>query len=329
LSAVAIAAVVLPIGLAVADDQTNADGGQSPSVTQGPKIDASVPALHFRTIRPDAVDSSEAPADDFLENQFAALDTRAERMQGRLVVFLAGATSPPDRTMTEYLASLGFHVLAPHYSNAYGIPTICPENPDPDCHRLGRQEAFEGTDLSPFIKISRGNSIEERVTRMLEFLATDMPEGDWGFFLDGDLPRWDRITISGTSHGASTSGLIGMIRKTERVVMLSGPSDNIQGQPAAWTRRTPLTPIARFFGFSHTADQQLPDHLRDFEAMRLIGTPSSVDGAQAPFAGSHRLTTSAESTDGHSSTKAGTSSPLNADGTFAFDPVWRFLYDVR
>jgi hypothetical protein len=80
---------------------------------------------------------------------------------------------------------------------------------------------------------------------------------------------------------------------------------------------------------NHTADQQLPDHLRDFEAMGQIGAPTNVDGAQAPFAGSHRLTTSAESTDGHSSTKAGTSSPLNPDGTFEFDPVWRFLYDVR
>jgi hypothetical protein len=164
---------------------------------------------------------------------------------------------------------------------------------------------------------------------MLSFLATDMPEGDWGHFLDGALPRWDRITISGTSHGASTSGLIGVIRSTERVVMLSGPSDNIGGVPAAWTRRTPLTPIERFVGFSHTADVQLPDHLRDFEAMGLPGAPTSVDGATAPFGGSARLTTSAESTDGHSSTKAGGTSPLNADGTFLFDPVWRFAYDVR
>ncbi|MFC8850591.1 MULTISPECIES: BPSS1187 family protein [unclassified Micromonospora] len=325
---VALAVSSPPAAFAFADGQANNGSGASIRTEQGPRIDTSVPALHFRTIRPDEVDSPEAPADDFIADQFATLDTRAERMQGRLVVFLAGATSPPDRTMTEYLASLGFHVLAPHYSNAYGIPTICPQDPDPDCHRLGRQEAFEGTDLSPFIDITRGNSIEERVTRMLKFLVTDMPEGDWGFFLDGDLPRWDRITISGTSHGASTSGLIGMIRRTERVVMLSGPSDNIDGQPAAWTHRTPLTPIERFFGFSHTADAQLPDHLRDFEAMGLLGTPTSVDGATPPFGGSHRLTTSADSTNGHVSTKAGAASPQNPDGTFLFDPVWRSIYGV-
>jgi hypothetical protein len=329
IGALAVASLPVAFATAFAGDQANNGTGAPSRAELGPRIDTSVPALHFRAIKPDEVDSPEAPADDFIEDQFAGLDTRAERMQGRLVVFLAGANSPPDRTMTEYLASLGLHVLAPHYSNAYGIPTICPENPDPDCHRLGRQEAFEGTDLSPFIAITRGNSIEERVTRMLKFLATDMPEGDWGFFLDGDLPRWDRITISGTSHGASTSGLIGMIRRTERVVMLSGPSDNINGQPAAWTKRTPLTPIGLFFGFSHTADPQLPDHLRDFEAMGLLGTPTSVDGARPPFGASHRLTTSADSTDGHSSTKAGTSSPKNPDGTFLFDPVWRSIYGVR
>jgi hypothetical protein len=329
--AAALAVAMVPIGLAFGDELSNGDEDGTRYTSSAPNIDVSDPALHSRIISPDEIDSSENPADDFIEDQFAFLDTRAENMQGRLVVFLAGATSPPDRTMAEYLASLGFHVLAPHYSNAYGIPTICPEeDPDPDCHRQGRQEAFEGDDLSPFIEISRGNSIEERVTRMLEFLATDMPEGDWGFFLDEDedLPRWDRITISGTSHGASTSGLIGMIREVERVVMLSGPSDNIGGQPAAWTRRTPLTPIDRFFGFSHTEDVQLPDHLRDFEAMQMIGTPTSVDGASAPFDDSHQLLTSADSPDGHSSTKAGETSPLNDDGTFQFDPVWRFIYGV-
>lgn len=320
---------MLPVGFAYGADSGN-DSGSDSTATDGPVIDVSEPALHARTIRPDAVDSAAAPADDLLADQFAFLDTRAEKMQGRLVVFLAGANSLPEPVMPEYLASLGFHVVAPHYANAYGIPTICPPvNPDPDCHRQGRQEAFEGADLSPFIDISRGNSIEERVSRMLAFLATDMPEGDWGFFLNGDLPRWDRITISGTSHGASTSGLIGMIRETERVVMLSGPSDNIGGVPAAWTGRTPLTPIERFVGFSHTADVQLPDHLRDFEAMKMIGAPTSVDGAGAPFGGSQRLITSAASTDGHSSTKAGSSSPVDADGKFLFDPVWRYAYDVR
>lgn len=295
----------------------------------GPKIDMRNPALHFRSIRPDDVDSPDRPADAFLEDQFAVLDTRAERMQGRLVVFLAGATSPPDRTMSLYLASLGFHVLAPHYSNAYGLNTICPPNPDPDCHRLGRQEAFEGQDLSPFIQISRGNSIEERVARMLKHLAVDMPEGDWGFFLRRDLPRWERITISGTSHGASTAGLIGKIRRTERVVMLSGPFDNIDGVPAAWTRREPLTPDGRFYSFSHTADSQFTFHMANQEAMGLIGEPTSVDTGTPVGCGSHRLITSAPSTDGHSSTKAGGSSPKNPDGSFQFDPVWRYLFGVK
>ncbi len=316
------AVVAAPLNLAV-------DTSHGTIQKRGPNIDMRNPALLFRTIRPDDVDSPDRPADAFLEDQFAVLDTRAERMQGRLVVFLAGATSPPDRTMSLYLASLGFHVLAPHYSNAYGLNTICPPNPDPDCHRLGRQEAFEGQDLSPFIQISRGNSIEERVARMLQHLAVDMPEGDWGFFLRGDLPRWERITISGTSHGASTAGLIGKIRRTERVVMLSGPFDNIGGVPAAWTRREPLTPVGRFFSFSHTADSQFTFHMANQEAMGLIGEPTSVDNGPPEGCGSHRLITSAASPDGHSSTKAGGSSPKNPDGSFQFDPVWRYLFGVK
>ena len=37
-----------------------------------------------------------------------------------------------------------------------------------------------------------------------------MVEGDWTYVLDGDRPKWSRIVVSGISHGASTSGVIGL-----------------------------------------------------------------------------------------------------------------------
>jgi hypothetical protein len=157
---------------------------------------------------------------------------------------------------------------------------------------------------------------------MLERLAAENPEGDWGWFVDGDHPRWSAIVISGISHGASTSGLIGKYRSVARVVMLSGPLDSNQ----AWLALPTITPIERFWGFTHTADDQHDGHLAAFETMSLVGAPVSIDDVTAPYDGSHRLRTSAATSDGHSSTQAGGASPRAADNSFLFAPVWRAMY---
>jgi hypothetical protein len=103
--------------------------------------------------------------------------------------------------------------------------------------------------------------------------------------------------------------------------MLSGPLDTNQ----AWLKKTPLTPIDRFFGFTHTADGQHPGHLAAFESLGLVGKDISVDGATPPYGDSQRLKTSAPTADGHSSVQAGGASPKM--GTeYVFKPVWDYLY---
>jgi hypothetical protein len=103
--------------------------------------------------------------------------------------------------------------------------------------------------------------------------------------------------------------------------MLSGPLDTDQ----AWLKKTPLTPIERFYGFSHTADPQHSGHLAAFESLGLPGKSTTVDGAVPPFGGTHRLETSAATADGHSLVQAGGTSPKK--GTeYVFAPVWSYLY---
>jgi len=164
-----------------------------------------------------------------------------------------------------------------------------------------REEAIEGVDHTAVIDIPPADSLETRVVHMLEHLVAMNPAGDWGYFLDGARPRWSSIVISGISHGASSAGVVGMIRSVSRVVMLSGPLDSNQ----AWLRGVPLTPIDRFYGFTHTADDQHAGHLAAFEAMGLLGTPVDVDTVAAPYVGSHRLKSSLPTSDGHGSTQAG------------------------
>ncbi len=104
--------------------------------------------------------------------------------------------------------------------------------------------------------------------------------------------------------------------------MLSGPLD--RGQP--WLDGDPMTPVDRIYGFTHTGDGQHTGHLEAFEALQLPGAPAMIDSATAPYGGSHRLVTSAASSNGHVATQAGSASPRDADGAWAYEPAWRVMY---
>jgi hypothetical protein len=298
-----------------------------------PAVDARDKRLVELSVRPEVADPR---ADRYLEDQYAYLDTRVPSV-GRLVVYLAGANGKPAgvRTMMQELASYGFHVLSPHYANDYGITRVCSPDrePDEDCHGKVRLEAFEGKDHSPHIDVSRPNSAEERVARLLAHLARAHPAGDWGSFLDGAAPRWRDIVIAGHSHGASSAGLISKVRRVRRAVMLSGPFDNRKGQPAAWTGRPSLTPVEDVYGFSHRNEDQHAGHLKDWEAMGLgvLGGVIVVEDASAPYGGSRQLVTAlAPEGNGnpHGTTAAGRASPRNADASYRFRPVWKYLFGI-
>ena len=289
---------------------TGGVGGVDP----GPNVDLSDPQLYTTEFTPDEADPA---ATDVLGIQPAYLDTRVTPL-GLLVVYLHGAGTPStcgSEAHEQVLAGLGFHVIGPCYVSGYGV-----DNCGDDIEGC-RLEAFEGVDHHPFIDVTPPNSIEVRVAKSLAYLQTKNPEGDWTWFLDGDKPKWSKIVISGISHGASTSGVIGLHRVVKRAVMLSGPLDTGQ----AWLKKPTMTPIDVFFGFTHTADTQHPGHLQAFEDMGLVGMPTSVDGEVAPFGGSHRLETSAPTSDGHSSLQAGGSSPKNGSD-WVFLPAWKYLY---
>ncbi len=142
--------------------------------------------------------------------------------------------------------------------------------------------------------------------------------------IGSEAPRWDRIIISGISHGASSSGVIGMNRVVDRVVMLSGPLDSDQ----AWLKGQPMTEVDRFYGFTHTDDNQHPGHLAAFADMNLLGEPTIVDGAEPPYGDSHRLVSEAMTNNGHGAVQAGGSSPKDGDDNYLYMPVWEALYGV-
>ncbi len=298
--------------------EVDATADATPDAPAQPNVDLSDPKLNSFDFTAADADPTATRA---LGKELGYLDTRVQP-RGILVVYLHGAitvnatTTCGSRAQAVVLAGMGFHTLHPCYLADYGVGAC--GNDIGGC----RLEAFEGIDHSAVVDIGPPDAIEPRIVAGLRHLASINPGGDWGFFLDGDKPRWSRIIISGHSHGASSAALIGKVRAVDRVVSLAGPLDTNQ----AWLAQASITPVERFYAFTHTADPQHPGHLATFETIGLPGVPTNVDEGAVPFGGSHRLFSSVAVTDGHGSVQAGGSSPTLPDGTFRYLPVWQYLY---
>lgn len=253
-------------------------------------------------------------------------------MRGKLVVWFMGHS--PE--LFHFLADEGFHVLRVHYANGW-FNRFGKEPPPEDRYTLGkiRLEAATGEDFSELVSIDRPDGLAERVGQFLGWLEQQDPEGHWGEYLQSDPKNskqllWDRVILSGASHGATTSARFALHQKVDRVVMFCGPRDQYelwQGLPSA-------TPKERFFGFSHVLDTGWSgDHYcRSWELLGLqaYGPIVDVDKQQPPYGHTRRLITEAQvggdEKRAHSCVTPGKAAVRDADGNYLHKDVWKYLF---
>jgi hypothetical protein len=291
---------------------------------EGPRVDRTTPQAYAFLFKASEADPR---ADKILGSEQAFLDTRVAAL-GKLVVHLHGQGMKAVCGYADHgrlLAAAGFHVFMPCYdAGVTWDPGAC-GNDIGAC----RLEIFDGTDHHAALTVQPAQAIEVRVVKALQHLITLHPGGDWGHYLDGDKPRWSRIIISGQSFGAATAPVIAMNRLVDRSISLSGPRET----GATWLRGTPLTPIDRFYMFTHVNDDGHGEHLQCAQALHLPGPPTNVEMATAPYGGTHILV-GAQVTDGagrhidgHNATEGRAESPKVGD-RFVYEPVWRYMYGV-
>ena len=253
-------------------------------------------------------------------------------MRGKLVVWFMGHS--PE--LFHFLADEGFHVLRVHYANGW-FNRFGKEPPPEDRYTLGkiRLEAATGEDFSELVSIDRPDGLAQRVGQFLGWLEQQDPEGHWGEYLQSDPQNskqvlWDRVILSGASHGATTSARFALHQKVDRVVMFCGPRDQYelwQGLPSA-------TPKERFFGFSHVLDTGWSgDHYcRSWELLGLqaYGPIVDVDKQQPPYGHTRRLITEAQvggdEKRAHSCVTPGKAAVRDADGNYLHKDVWKYLF---
>jgi len=262
-----------------------------------------------------------------MDLQHAVVDTSVPP-QGKLVIWLMDHSQP----LFERISSYGLHGIQVHYANRW-FGGLKPEVRDSgDVLGRIRLEASTGEDASPLVEIPKPDSMAERARQFLLWLDREHPEGRWGQFLTDDRKevRWEKVTMAGISHGATTAARFAVHKPVDRVVMLSGPRDNTetwQGMPSA-------TPANRFFGFSHVLDGGwTADHYcRSWQLLRLneFGPVVNVDEVPSPYGNTRRLITTADVDNNagraHTAVVPGGSSVKNAAGAMIHEPVWRYLF---
>ena len=259
--------------------------------------------------------------------EHATVDTRVAP-RGQLVIWLMGH----NQQLFDRLGTYGLHAIQVHYANKW-FGTLKPEVRD-DGHTLGeiRLEAATGEDFSSAVDIPKPDGMQQRATQFVKWLAKENPEGNWEQFLNEDQTDliWDKVIISGISHGSTTSARFAKHVKVARVVMFSGPRDQFDH----WQELDSATPGNRYFGFTHILDSGWTgDHYcRSWQLLGLqeYGPLVDVDKTKPPFGNSRRLITNAD-VDGkadraHSSSVPGKAAVKDKDGNYIHEEVWRYLF---
>lgn len=304
----------------------------------GPPFNDPAPKRYDLTARASVIDPrvQAHPEIDFpiekdgkpADNQRASVDTRVAP-QGRLMVWLMGYNGG----LFDRVNSYGIHAIQVHYANGW-FGKFGKEPPPVDDKFLGkiRLEAATGEDFSDQVAIPKPDGMMERAFQFVKWLAKENPQGRWEQFVaaDGKGLNWEKVTISGASHGATTSARFAKHVKVDRVVMFCGPRDQYE----TWQGLPSATPANRYFGFSHVLDGgwTAGHYCRSWELLKLhdFGPIVNVDKSAPPFENTRRLITDAEVKNdakrAHSAVTPGGAAVKGADGKLMHEAVWRYLF---
>jgi len=233
-------------------------------------------------------------------------------------------------------ANLGFHAVNLTYPNDDAVNSLCgAPNINLDCYANVRLETKDGTDRTPLVNITRPNSIENRLIKLLIHLRNQFPNDNWGQFLINDSTLdWSKIIVAGHSQGGGHAGIIGRYHAVVRVVMFAAMDFNgLANAPANWIGVPASTPNAstsdKFWAFSHQRDEQVNFTLvstRIWTAygMTNFGAIVNIDSSAPPFNNTHSLTSNIECDNFHGCIVAD-ARLVRQNGVPVYKPIWEYL----
>lgn len=249
----------------------------------------------------------------------------------QLLVWMTGTggRSGGANAFCKLAASQGYHVVKLMYPN--DVPaSFCRQDEDPESFEKFRLCIIEGG-THPKITVSRADSIESRLIKLLQHLKKIRQREGWGEFLNNENKiQWDKLALAGQSQGGGHAILMAMKHPVARVIATGAPKDwSLRlNAPAAWLQGKSATPKSRLFTFNHEPDHQgcAPEQqwaILESLGLTQYGPVTSVDKTKPPYGHSRCLSTNhpggkIQSSPAHTSVIASSSADL-------FGPVWQYM----
>lgn len=286
-------------------------------------------------VQPQITDSS---IDRNLQNHYLSIN-RTVAQKNQLFLFFPGTGAVPFNYLevTNTAADLGFHAVALSYPNEEAVNDLCgAPNSNLDCYGNVRLEIKDGIDRTASVAVSRPNSIENRLLKLLIYLRRERPAENWQqFLIDDSTVNWTRVVVAGHSQGGGHAGIIARFHPVLRSIQFAAMDYNfLAGAPANWIARAETTPNAsmpdKFWAFSHARDEQvnfttLSTRVWTAYQMPQFGAIVNVDNAAPPFSDSHSLTSNRECEVFHGCIAADARLVRDQNGVPVYKPIWQYL----
>jgi acetyl esterase/lipase len=148
------------------------------------------------------------------------------------------------------------------------------------------------------VDISRSNSIENRLIKLLRAMQATDASGNWRQFLLTDSTiDWSRISVAGHSQGGGHALFIAQRYVVLRASAYSSYGDYLPNSTAAapWVTLPFATPTSRLAGFISSRDELVSPlaAAQTWFALGMTGAVVNVDSTPAPYGTSQRFTTTA------------------------------------
>jgi len=277
-----------------------------------------------------------------LSDHYAVVNPWVAR-RGVLFLFFPGTNSRAMnyKMLCETAADRGFHAISLQYVNDVSVYNKCAKSRNLECYENMRREVLFGADFSPHVGVSRPNSAENRLVKLLRYLADQYPLDGWEQYLTaGDVPRWSRILVAGHSQGGGHAALLGKYYSTAGVIMFASMDYSYMHDRAGqWVEKRGNTRIEKFFAVAHTLDEVMPiTAVRKYWnafGFKNVGPVINIDDVGFPYANSNTLITSMKSAKQdkdryvyHNMLCMDADTPLLKDGKPALYDLWVYLLNA-
>jgi len=263
--------------------------------------------------------------------------------RGVLFLFFPGTHSRATnyKMLCETAADQGFHAISLQYVNSVSVNTKCTGGRSLECYENLRREILFGADFSPHANVSRANSAENRLVKLLRCLADRYPLDGWEQYLTAqDVPRWSRILLAGHSQGGGHAAMLGKYYSASGVIMFASMDYSFsRSKPGAWVYQNSNTRPEKFFAAAHTQDKTMPiAAMRQYWnafGFRNISPVVNIDEVGTPYANANTLITSIEPArvnrkkpDYHNALCMDADTPLAPDGEPLLKNLWIYLLNA-